>query len=430
MSLFWISTIPLLALAALFVIVPLWRRSQAEYDRSEELRKDANIALFQERSDELESDLAVGNIDQAQFDSLLLELQQNLLADVDVPAAENAQDSIKAKNKNKNKKKKQSEIKEARLGYSFTLPLILALLVPLLAYPLYNLWGYHDDVVVMDLFQATVDNQDNPEESQRLIVSIGQYAQDHPDLPWPFYFLGENFASLGMFEEAQIAYTRASELLEPSAEKALVLGRVATFMYLNGDFQITPEIERVIDEARDINPSEMSILQLLATDAEQRQDLDEAIDYWRLIIQAAPNSEMAQELRIRIAAAQRILAANDPDADSGPTVAVSVSLSSNLELNPNLRVFVAARNAEREGMPPLAAVDTRVSQLPTTIQLDNSSAVGPFNLASAETIYVSALVSMSGTATPSSGDYRIVSDSFALNDEGNTIELVISEQVP
>lgn len=101
-----------------------------------------------------------------------------------------------------------------------------------------------------------------------------------------------------------------------------------------------------------------------------------------------------------------------------------------IELDPGLRVFIAARNAEREGMPPLAAIDTLVSELPATIRLDNSLAVGPFNLSTAESIYVSALVSMSGTATPSSGDYRVVSDSFALDAEQLSVNLEINDLVP
>jgi hypothetical protein len=70
-----------------------------------------------------------------------------------------------------------------------------------------------------------------------------------------------------------------------------------------------------------------------------------------------------------------------------------------------------------------------VANLPTTIRLDNSSAVGPFNLASANEIYVSALVSQSGTATPQVGDYRVVSEQFSHNNESNQLDLIISERV-
>ena len=80
-------------------------------------------------------------------------------------------------------------------------------------------------------------------------------------------------------------------------------------------------------------------------------------------------------------------------------------------------------------MPPLAATDLRVSNLPQTIQLDNSSAVGPFNLASSDTVYVSALVSFAGVANPQIGDYRVVSENFSHNGQHTVIDLLISEQV-
>ena len=78
---FWVLTVVLFLLASLFIILPVWLSSREEDGGSAELRKEANIALFHERSVELENDLSSGNLDQGQFDSLLLELQKSLLAD-------------------------------------------------------------------------------------------------------------------------------------------------------------------------------------------------------------------------------------------------------------------------------------------------------------------------------------------------------------
>ena len=331
---FWVISVFLFLLAAFFVIVPLWLRTQHSAELSLELRKNANIALFHERSDELEADLSAGNIDQTQFDSLLLELQQKLLADVNAEGGEiNDGAGSKVAAKKQGKKGKQAVTSEASrwLNRTTVVPIALALLIPLLAYPLYNQWGYFDDVQVMDLFEATVNNDGDPQEAQRLIISIGEFAQENPEMPWAMYFLAENFASLGMFTEAEIAYSRAADLLEPAAEKALVLGRVATAMYINAEFQFTDEILAVINQARELNPGEMSILQLLAADAEQRQDYAAAIEYWRLLIQASPNSEMAQELRTRIVAAQRVLAADGGAAVDGPSIAINLSLSDEID---------------------------------------------------------------------------------------------------
>ncbi len=416
MPLFWLLTLPLFLLATLFVLVPLWRYSRVKPDsRSFELRKSTNIALFQQRSNELEVELSAGDIDQQQFDSLLAELQQKLLVDVSPDmAVHSGQDSV---------------LPASGGRWQLGIPLALVLLIPLVALLLYRQWGYITDVQVMDLFQATVDNAGDSEQAQELVLSLGRYAQAHPDRPWPYYFLGENFAALGMFSEAQLSYARAAQLLEPTADKALVLGRVATFMYMNSSFELTPQVQAVIDEALAINPGEISVLQLQAADAEERQDWASAISYWRLLIQASPNSEMARDLRTRIAHAQGLSAAGD-EVLEGPVLEVQLSLAEGLDLNPNLRVFVAARNAEREGLPPLAAIDTTVGALPTTLELSNLNAVGPFNLASAGEVYISALVSFAGVAVPASGDYRVLSDSFAPNGERVPVELVISRQLP
>ena len=364
--------------------------------------------------------MATGNLEQVQFDALLLELQQSLLVDVNNDAEE------------------QAALQKVTLSHgarkfdftSIAVPVVLAFLIPLLAYSLYYKWGYLNDVELMDLFQRTVDNSDDAQEAQNLIVSLGEIVQADDDKPWAWYFLAENFANLGMFNEAEIAYLQSANRMQDTPEKALVLGRVALARYINAELALTPEVQEIVDQARAINPNEISILQLLAADAEQRADYRSAIEYWRLMIQANPNSEQAQMLRSSITAAQQLLATADPAVSSGPGIDVSIALAEGIELDKNLRVFVAVRNAERQGTPPLAATDLTVANLPTTIRLDNSDAVGAFNLSSADTVYVSVLVSFTGSANPQSGDYRVVSPNFAHNEQHAVIELLIGERIP
>jgi len=418
--LFWIFTIVLFLLAAVFVLAPLWRNTHSEEAEQILLRKNANIALFQERSSELESELAVGTLDQTEFDALLLELQQSLLADVSPDAAATATADTK--------KKPAAGVR--KFSAITVIPLLFVMLIPVLAYTLYDRWGYIDDVELMELFQRTVNNVDDQQEAQSLIVELGTIVQTQQDKPWAWYFLAENFASLGMFNEAEIAYQQSADRMDDTPERALVLGRVALVKYINADLQMSPEIMEVIGQARAINPNEVSVLQLLAADAEQRQDYRAAIDYWRLLIQSNPNSEQAQALRTNIAAAQSLLANDGQEVAAGPVIDVTVSLGEGVELDENLRVFIAARNAERDGMPPLAAQVLTVGELPTSVRLDNNSAVGAFNLSSAETINISALVSFTGSANPQRGDYRVVSENFAHNGQHAVIELVLEDRVP
>jgi len=419
---FWLLTICLFIAAALFVVVPLWSANRGGAQESIQLRKAANIALFHERNDEFEAELAEGNLDQSQFDALILELQQGLLADVDSAAQAAAPEPAKTK-------PKQSQLRGSGIIRN-TIPLALVLFMSVLAYSLYNQWGYIDDVELMDLFRRTVNNTADIEETQSLIVRLGEVVQADADKEWAWYFLAENFANLNMFPEAQIAYRQAANRIEAGPEKALILGRVALAMYITADLKLTPEILEVVEEARALNPNERSILQLLAADADQRRDYQSAIAYWRLLIQSSPNSGQARLLRESIAAAQSLMADSGQDIDAGPVVEVKLRLTEGIELDPNLRVFIAVRNAQREGLPPLAATQLRVADLPVTIRLDDASAVGPFNLSSANTVFVSALVSFTGTANPGSGDYRVVSDSFVHNGQHAVIDLVLSERVP
>ncbi|GJM12067.1 MAG: c-type cytochrome biogenesis protein CcmI [Pseudohongiella sp.] len=416
---FWISTAILFLIAAGFVLLPLWFRNRADSFVEDASRKNENIALFQERSDELENELASGNLSQEEFEVLVIELQQSLLSDV-------SDDELAPKGK----KSRSKAASETPARYRLVVPLFLCLLMPLVAYGLYSEWGFKSDVEVMGLFQRTVNNQNNPQESQDLIISLGEVVQADEDKPWAWYFLAENFAAIGMFPEAEIAYTQSAVRMEDTPEKALVLGRVAMAKYILADFNFTPEILEVIGEARAINPNEVSILQLIAADAEEREDYETAIEYWRLIIQANPNSEQAQILRRSIAVAQQRLAGDGQAVAAGPTIEINLSLADGIELDDNLRVFVAVRNAAQEGLPPLAAIDLTVGDLPANIQLDNSYAVGPFNISSAETVFVSASVSFSGSATPTSGDYRSQTENFAHNGQRAVISLQIADRLP
>ena len=419
---FWILTSSLFFMAMLFVLVPLlWVGVRQKDDES--LRKDANVNLFKEREGELKAELSLNNIDAKQFDELLRDLKQNLLADVETEL-KGSRTVSKGQNADTH-----NIVKKSFFSKNILVPLTMVLMIPALAYGLYNQWGYLDDVEMMPLYQRTITNLDDPEEAQALIVALGQEVQTNENQPWAWYFLAENFANIGMFNEAEISYTRSADLLEDTFEKAVVLGRVAMAKYINAELQLTPEVQRVVDEARNINPNEVTILQLLASNASANENFSEAIGFWRLLIQANPNSEQAQSLRLSIASAQKMLADQEPPGTNSPIINVALSLQDGLELNRNLRVFVAARDADRQGVPPLAAIDLTVADLPMTIRLDNSSAVGAFNLASAEVVYVSALVSQSGTAMPQVGDYRVVSEEFSHNNESNQVDLIISRKV-
>jgi len=407
--LFWTLAALLAVMAIAFFVIPFYRANGGDEEAVGSVQRSENLLLFAERESELAEDLAAGEIDSEEHATLLRELQQSLLDDV--------QDT------------RPKRVPIAISSRGWLVIGLIAVSLPAVSVTLYQRWGFIDDVQVMGLFQESLAAQGDVAAASALVTELGELVKNGSENPWVWYFLGENFATIGRFNEAEISYRQAAERLSGQPEEALVLGRAALALYIKSEFRFTPELNALIEQAQAINPNEIAVIQLLAADAQNRGDYAAAIANWRILIQLDPNSPEAQALRGEIANAQRLLREESGEEIVGPEIEVRLALAEGLSLDPNLRVFVAVRSAEREGMPPLAAVGLSVADLPTTISLDNSSQVGPFNLSSADLVRVSALVSLNGTANPSRGDYRVVSDDFAHNGQHAIVTLTISDEV-
>lgn len=407
--LFWTLAALLAVMAIAFFVIPFYRANGGDEEAVGSVQRSENLLLFAERESELAEDLAAGEIDSEEHATLLRELQQSLLDDVQDTRPERAPIAISSR--------------------GWLVIGLIAVSLPAVSVTLYQRWGFIDDVKVMGLFQESLAAQGDVAAASALVTELGELVKNGSENPWVWYFLGENFATIGRFNEAEISYRQAAERLSGQPEEALVLGRAALALYIKSEFRFTPELNVLIEQAKAINPNEIAVIQLLAADAQNRGDYAAAIANWRILIQLDPNSPEAQALRGEIANAQRLLKEESGEEIDGPEIEVRLALAEGLSLDPNLRVFVAVRSAEREGMPPLAAVGLSVADLPTTIRLDNSSQVGPFNLSSADLVRVSALVSLNGTANPSRGDYRVVSDDFAHNGQHAIVTLTISDEV-
>jgi cytochrome c-type biogenesis protein CcmH len=193
-------------------------------------------------------------------------------------------------------------------------------------------------------------------------------------------------------------------------------------------------VQGIIDQAQLIDPNQFLILQVQGLDAERRQDHQAAITYWRRILQQTPPGPESDQIQARIEIAQQALAgaapqSAEPPVPTGAQVQVQVSLAEGLSLPAGTRVFVSALDVNGRGQP-LAARVLSVEDLPVTLTLSDADAVGPFNISSAQTLYVVATASSSGTANVQSGDYQARSEGFARTVDAALIPLVIADRVP
>ncbi len=72
---FWIAVVALLALALAILLLPLLRAAREQTGGQ---RQSQNIQIAREQKQQLEAQLAAGEIEQAEFDSAYLDLQTAL----------------------------------------------------------------------------------------------------------------------------------------------------------------------------------------------------------------------------------------------------------------------------------------------------------------------------------------------------------------
>ena len=402
-----------------FVLLPFFLRNPNQSSSFFFTRKELNVSLFEDKKYSLDKDFEEGLLSPEVHSELINELKSNLLSDV-------------------NYDQEQFKIPKKLSRLSSLAAVFAVLLIPVASYSLYGYWGYSQHENIRGLYERTAANRDDLDEARELISALGAVVMGEPEsnpLPWAWYFLGENFSMLGLYSEAEVAYRQSSDRLIGESEQALSLGRLALVRYILDEFVITPRVRAAIQQTRRLNPNEIAVLQILASDAETREDYREAIANWRLLIQADPNSSQSNLLRQKVTDAQLLLAATDDLALSSsstisPSISVSLSLADSLKVGGDTVVFVAARDVDKEGSPPLAVAVLSVKDLPSVVTLTDDQAVGPFKLSSAKSVNLSALISFSGVANPQSGDIRAVSESILLSDEPSEVSLILSSRLP
>ena len=417
---FWFFAAALVLLAVLFVLLPLWKIHRAG-DSGRTRREQANLLIFKERVAELEAERAAGTLEEENFVALKRELERSLLSDVDAGAAD-------VQNK--------GEGSASLLAPGRLIPLLLVLMIAPVTYVLYQQWGYQDELELAELGERTRAGVTNGDEARDLIFAIGDIVQREPENGWAWFFLAQNLVNLGQFPEAAMALERAAGNIAEPQDQAEILSQQAYLEFFLAEQKLTDKVQGIIDRIQLINPNHQIVLDILSMDAEQRGDYQTAINYLRRILQGTPPGVAADDLNARIANAQQLLAggATLPDGSQatpaeGPSIEVQLALGADLNLPPDTRVFVSALDVNGRGQP-LAAEVLTVADLPATITLTDADAVGPFNLSSAQQIFIVATASSSGTANVQAGDHQVRSEGFAHGNTHAIMPLVIEDIVP
>ena len=421
----WFGILILLLVAGVFVIWPVWRyknsASSPALDQAEiQARLDENVRIYREHLDELENSLASQAIDEAQFAQLKLELERNLLDD---------EASLHAL------QKKSSQY----LGVNLVLGFCALMLIGGVFF--YQHHGSSEDVYIQTLqqeklqqdYQDMLQNRDpNPARAQQLIVEFEDRLKDKPDNIQYLFLLARAQMEVGNFAEAAKAYQRVLTL---DSQSPMIMAELAQAIFLRDGNKITPPVVDLAKGAVTLDPKNTMALGLLGIDAYNRKDYPAAIKYWQKTVDiSGADSQGGRALSAGIQKAKQAFIAeggnlDDLVAKSAYAIKVAVTLGTKVKAKPDETLFVYARAWQGSPMP-LAIARIKVSDLPTTIQLDETMAMSPASsLANAGDIEVIARISPSGSAKAEVGDWLAKQGPISMKAIPEKIDLQINEQL-
>lgn len=417
MILFWSLAALLIAGALLFVLPPLLRRA-ATHGASAPENAALNIAVYRDQQRELEADRNAGTITAEQYERARLELERRLLDDV-------ARDGNAAP--------------VAARATSRTPAVIAGLAVPLLAVGLYIAVGTPRALAPVAI-PANTSEGVTAEQVEAMVAKLAERMKQNPDDPQGWAMLGRSYAVMNRFDDAAAAYAKAVERVPDSPH---LLADYADALAMARGQSLLGEPEALIQRALKIDPNHGKSLALAGTIAFEKKEYASAISHWeRLAVQIPPDSEMAKGVQASIAEARGLMgdktggkkgegapaAAKSADKAAGVSGTVTLAPELKAKAAPNDTVFIFARPAEGPRMP-LAILRKKVSDLPLTFTLDDSSAMSTAaRLSGTPQVIIGARISKSGDAMPQSGDLQGASN--PVNNTAQGVAVVIDAAIP
>ncbi|MBY7781540.1 c-type cytochrome biogenesis protein CcmI [Vibrio fluvialis] len=406
MTLFGISTLILVAIACVFIAIPL---IQKKANNDTVLRDELNKAFYKDRLNELQEETAEGLVDNQQ--DLIADLKQSLLDDI--PADKQAT--------------QQSQVS--------TLAVLVpsVLLVVLLSYGMYAKFGNYDKVehwqqVSADLPLLTrklmapqgqgVELTDQEMEDLTLSLRTRLYYQPEDSTGW--LLLGR-IAMANRDMQTAIGAMKHAYALEPQ-DGDIQLGYAQALM-LSDDEMDQTQARSILQRLAKRDYVDLRVYSLLAFDAFERADYPSAIQYWGLMQKMiGPNDSRYEMLTRSIDSAKRKMGEGVVE---GKSVSVTISLADNVVLPQNAVLIVSVHSADGAPMP-IAAARYPLSNFPRTVVLDdNNSMMQGRKLSDLSTLMVRVRIDTDGNVSTKDGDWFGESQPVNL---GEPVEVVINKQ--
>ena len=404
--------IGLLVVLLLVLLFPAIRNARAEAAAPGKLQAQENLRLYKERVADVES----MDISEDDRKAMMLELDRELLAAADKAAGFHTGPG-----------------KAAR--FAFTSFLILLSLAA--TYSLYMSWGAGNEVRATQLleYSATAElSEAEYKELEKRLDAAGE--RDPENLEWAF-LRGRLLEAEARFAEAAEAYESLLAKLpdEQVQDRAAIMTSMVQARFFSTGQQATDELYVTLKEALALAPGQRKPLGLAGIMAYELGNYQQAIEHWKALWTQLPEGSMeARTIANGIGRAAEVLEEQGTRVDLSwmvpARIEVTVDLSNEVrqQVPVNATVFVLARKLDGPPMP-LAVQRLVVSQLPTTVVLDNSMAMAAgASLGDVDEVTITARVSLSGQPMAQAGDWQ--GQVYNVPTRGSdAIQVTVSEQV-
>jgi len=396
---FWIAMLLMLLLAIIILVIPLLKVRKAKSIAY----KDSNLYLHEGKLEELDTDLAEGRIDQAQYKIARQELDRELLADVPQENASTAALHYSAQSKSQP-----------------ALALVITVFIPTLVLLVYMQLGMHASSDMQES-AATAANPELP-DVQQMTDKLAEKLRAEGGETKEWVMLGRAYKYLKQYAESAEAFATAGRM-EPDVQ--VMLEQAEALALLNGQKFDMKARELTLD-ALSLEPDNVNALWFAGVAEFQFGNYRQSITHLsKLTSVAGVDDEIKQSILFYIEKArEQLIAAGEPVPSIEEVLAVTpvapeqaaadvVELHIAVDVSDEVRqkfagsdaVFVYAKAAQGPKMP-LAVKRMTLAELPATIVLDDNMAmVEGMNLSAFPSVIVSARVTKSGSAITQSGDY-------------------------
>ena len=379
MSGFWFTLLALLVAASALLLIAGGRRQQSVAVDRDTLNK----TFYHQRLKELELDEQQGVV--AERPEMILELQQTLL--LDIPQDE--------------------QIRERTVSRWVLVPGVLVIIFVSLGF--YFKTGGFTQVISWQqvnnelpaLRAQLMDADAKPlsmEQLARLGLGIRTSLQNNPRNVDDWLMLGRIGMVLNNATTATQAFQRAMQLAPDNPEVKLSYADVLT---RSPDPENNRQATTMLNEMIKTDGNNLRVLSLLAFNAFSQQHYAEAIATWQKMLQLLPADDR------RVTMIQRSI--EQAKTDSGKQnshLALTVTLASGAEkMLPDSGVLYISV-ADGASPVPVAVKKLPLSHFPLSLTLDDSNAMMPERLLSAQhQVQVRVRISRDGSANPQSGDW-------------------------